>query len=68
MSHKHGGVRIAGDGKKIGRPPKEVKKVPGSYSLSPEVKAFLDERGKSAAVEVLIRKSTDFQQWISEQL
>lgn len=67
MSGNRGGARVAGEGKKIGRP-KGVTKVQGSYSLSIDVKAFLDENGMSACVDRVIRDSKDFKRWKSRQI
>lgn len=62
---QHGGVRVAGPGKKLGRPPTDApNKKTLSLRVSPEVRAFLDSvENKSEHVDFVIRRSAAFRKW-----
>ena len=67
MTHERpqwGGPRIAGKGKKIGRPADPNRKETISVSLPPEVREYLRTVDNvSSTVENIIRKTKAFREW-----
>ena len=64
-TERRGGVRVAGPGKKIGRPTiGREKRQTLCLSLSPEVAEFLGSQiNKSQAVEQIVMKTKAFKDW-----
>ncbi len=63
MASKHGGVRVPGKGKKLGRPPKKEKKGLVSIYISLEVIEYLKTGVKGVVTEAAIRDSKGFRDW-----
>lgn len=60
----HGGPRVAGPGKRMGRPPKEdARSVGRAIRISEDVDAYLSETG-SGLVETLVRRTKAFRDWL----
>lgn len=61
----HGGPRVAGPGKKIGRPTDGAQpKVTTSIRISPDVLDFLASTGnKSQAIEDIVRRTKAFREF-----
>ena len=64
-TERRGGVRIAGPGKKIGRPTTgRGRRQTLCLSLSPEVAEFLGSQiNKSQAVDQIVMKTKGFKEW-----
>ncbi len=64
-TERRGGVRIAGPGKKIGRPTiGREKRQTLCLSLSPDVAEFLSSQSnKSQAVDQIVTKTKAFKEW-----
>jgi len=67
QTHKqHGGARVAGEGKRIGRPPKPDAKIRSSISMPPDIERYfrsLESGTRNAAIESMIRNSRQFKAW-----
>lgn len=62
--HKHGGPRIAGPGKSIGRPQLAEPKQPIGLRVAADVCAFLKStENASVAVETMTRNTRAFREW-----
>lgn len=62
-TNTHGGPRIPGPGKSLGRPPKPDAKVPMSVRLSPDVAEYLrTQENQSTTVEEALRRTKGFRQ------
>lgn len=66
MAAQHGGPRVPGPGKKLGRPPKPDKKQTVSMRFSPDVAAFVRSQANySQWTEDAVRRTAAFRKWIS---
>lgn len=63
-----GGPRVAGPGKKMGRPAEDGAKVALSVRVPPEVREYLQTTGNiSEAVAEIVSRTKGFREWLKRK-